>query len=382
MRVLVAPGPFSGALSAVEAAAAIRRGWLAQAPATTVVERAMSDGGTELLDVVHAARGGRLVSLTGHGPLGSPVPASLLHVAGAAGGTVYVDAGQVLGRQLTAAENALPAAERGTSRGLGELLLAALELGASRIVVGLGDAASHDAGRGVLEALTGDTSGSALAAARDRLARTDVVVAAGSTAPLLGLHGAGAMLAERPGIGPAEAQRLDTAIAGYVAELDRSAAALAVTRPPLAMASTAASPAHSHRPAGRVRPGGAEGSGAGGGVGYLLALLGARVLPGAPVVAGSIGLAGAVEDVDLVLTGRSVLDAPALDGGVLAAVSEAAMSLGLPVVVLAEEVHTSRREVARVGVSSTYEIGRPADGALAALESWSARVARTWARTA
>lgn len=383
MRVLLTPGPFSGALDAVEAAAAMRRGWLRQAPTTTLVERPMSDGGSELLAVVHAARGGRLMSLTAAGPAGTAVPASLLHVPGDAGGSVYLDASQVLGTHLTSPGQELHHAVHGTSRGVGELLLAALDLGASRVVLGLGEAASHDAGAGVLAALGGDDAdpGRALATARDRLAGIDLVVAVSHDVPLLGLHGAGALLAERPGVGPAEAQRLDTAVGERVAVLDRAWAALAPVRRPLGMAGDDRSgPGHGH--SARRRPGRTDRSGAGGGVAYLLDLLGARVLPGADVVAGGIDLAGAVASVDLVVSGLEVLDAAALDGGILPAVSQAAMSLGLPVVVLAEEVQTSRRELARSGISTTYEIGTHPDGVLAALEAWALRVARTWARSA
>src|SRR5699024_8074724 len=111
------------------------------------------------------------------------------------------------------------------------------------------------------------------------------------------------------------------AVGDFVAELDRSASALPGRREPLAMAEPAAAGTdhgHGHRAAGRARPGRADGSGAGGGVGYLLTVLGARLLPGAPVVASSIELDRAGEQTDLVVTGLSVLDAEALDGGVLA----------------------------------------------------------------
>src|SRR5690606_1460470 len=99
--------------------------------------------------------GGRSLPLTVRGPLGEPVLASVLHVPGTAGGTAYVEAGQVIGRHLAADDAAWRCAHEGTSAGLGELLLAALGTGASRIVVGLGAAATHDVGAGMLAALAG-----------------------------------------------------------------------------------------------------------------------------------------------------------------------------------------------------------------------------------
>ncbi|WP_324650968.1 glycerate kinase [Georgenia sp. H159] len=375
MRLLVSPGPFSGALSAAQVAAAVRRGWLRTAPDSDVRVLPMSDGAAGLLDAVHTARGGRLVSVTARGPLGDPVPATLLHVPGTAGGTAYLEAGQVLGRQLTPPGQELTHAERGTSAGLGELLLAARDLGAGRLVVGLGDSAPHDGGAGLVRVLAGvgddaDIDAATLAAAHRVLDGSEVVVAAATQVPLLGLHGAGALLGER--IGPAEAQRLDTRAGELAARLERLGREL-----PTRTALLPLPGGHGH--GSSTRPGRADGTGAGGGAAYALSVLGARLLPGPDVVAAAIGLTDAVAEADVVLTGTSVLDAPAVDASVVATVGQAAMALGLPVVVLAEEVHTSRREVARSGISATYETGR---GDLTALEAWAERLARTWARGA
>ncbi len=377
MRLLVSPDRFSGALSAAQVAAAVRRGWLRTAPRSEIRTLPMSDGGAGLLDAVHSARGGRLVPLTVCGPLGDPVPATLLHVPGGAGGTVYLEGGQVIGRQLTRPGDELRHAEQGTSAGLGELLNAARELGAGRIVVGLGDSATHDGGAGLLLALAGAGDGAevdqaAVVAAHRALDGAEIVVATATQTPLLGLHGAGALLGDR--VGPGEAQRIDTRVGELAARLDRLARALP-TRTSLLPA--AASGGHRH--AGASRPGRADGTGAGGGVAYALSVLGARLLPGPEVAASAVGLTEAVAQADVVLTGTAVLDAPAVDASVVATVGQAAMSLGLPVVVLAEEVHTSRREVARSGISATYETGPTG---VEALEAWAERLARTWAREA
>lgn len=375
MRLLVSPGRFSGALSAAQVGAAVRRGWLRTAADSVVRVLPMSDGAAGLLDAVHTARGGRLVSVTARGPLGDPVPATLLHAPGTAGGTAYIEAGQVLGRQLTPPGEELRHAEHGTSAGLGELIRAARELGAGRVVVGLGDSATHDGGAGLVRTLAGvnddaDIDATALAAAHRVLDGSEVVVAAATQVPLLGLHGAGALLGER--IGPAEAQRLDTRTGELAARLARLGRDL-----PTRTALLPTPAGHGH--GSSTRPGRADGTGGGGGAAYALSVLGARVLPGPDVVAAAIGLTDAVAEADVVLTGTSVLDAPAVDASVVATVGQAAMALGLPVVVLAEEVHTSRREVARSGISATYETGH---GDLTALEAWAERLARTWARGA
>ena len=374
MRLLLSPGAFSGALSAVEVAAAMARGWLTTAPGTEVRTLPMSDGADGLIATVHAARGGELLPVTVAGPLGEPVPATILHVPGPAGGTAYIEAGQAIGRQLTPPGAELRDAEQGSSAGLAELVLAALDLGAGRLVIGMGEAASHDGGTGLVARLGSDpTPGSSpvtaeeLAQAHRLLDGRDVVVAVADRAPLLGLHGTGALLAERAGIDPAAAQQIDTRVGEQVAALARAARTL----PRRTSLMGAPEPGD--------RPGRTDGSGAAGGAGFALELLGARLLPGPDVVGAEIGLTEAAGHADVVLTGTAVLDADAVESSVVGTVGRAAMEHGIPVVVLAEEVQTSRREVAKSGLSATYAAG---SGDLRVLEEWAARLARTWARTA
>ncbi|MFC4555850.1 glycerate kinase [Georgenia faecalis] len=398
MRVLLAPDRLSGPLSAVQAAAALARGWQRRAAGDELTRLALSDGSAGLVDVVHAACGGRLVPLTARGPLGEPVPAAVLHVPGDAGGTAYVEADQVLGTHLTPPGEELRRAEAGTSAGLGDLVLAALRTGASRVVVGLGAGAAHDAGTGALAVLAAAGTGTApaetslagaralgtlapgdlpdLAAVGQLLRGRDLVLATADDVPLLGLHGAGALLAERPGISPADAQELDGCVGLLADLLERSAAALPA-RQVLSLASGAGAPPARHLGAGRAAR--AAGSGAGGGAGLALTLVGGRRLPGAEVVAGAVGLSRAVAGADLVVTAAAELDPGTLVGSVVATVAEAALAEGLPVVVVAEEVHVSRREAARAGISATYRLDpvEPSTG-LATLEAWAERLARTW----
>ncbi|MCK6209346.1 glycerate kinase [Georgenia sp. EYE_87] len=414
MRILIAPDRFSGTATAVQAAHALADGWAQGAPGDTVTGLPLSDGSAGLLDVVADARGGRLVPVPASGPLGSPVAAAVLHVPGSAGGTVYVEADQVLGTHLVRSHERADAARRGTSTGLGALLAAALATGARRIVVGLpATAASHDGGAGLLHALataagaepgesaTPLTEGAAglgalgpdvaalLGRAREALAGHDVVLAVADDLPLLGLHGAGAVLGQDPAVGAALAQELERALGHATDLLERHAAAL----PARTLLTVAGTPSAAGRAARQ------EGSGAAGGSAFLLRLLGARALPGAEVVADAIGLRAAVGEADLVVTGGRVLDARSLTESVVATVARAALVHALPVVVVAEEVRTSRREVAPLAISGTYEVHdggrrRPGgastpvgahaddDGAPtalpAALVARAARLARTW----
>ena len=70
MRVVIAPDKFAGTLTAVEAARAIAEGWRRRAPDDELDLVPMADGGPGFVDVLHAALGGDLLSVTVTGPLG------------------------------------------------------------------------------------------------------------------------------------------------------------------------------------------------------------------------------------------------------------------------------------------------------------------------
>src|SRR5689334_5957989 len=136
MRVLVAPDKFAGTLSAVEAAEAVAEGWRRTSPDDELDLAPMADGGPGFVDVLHAALGGELLAVTVRGPHGDPTPATLL----LDGTTAYVEAAQACGLHLTG--GARP--ESATTFGVGELLLAAVAAGATRVVVGLGGSGTND----------------------------------------------------------------------------------------------------------------------------------------------------------------------------------------------------------------------------------------------
>ncbi|HWS57986.1 MAG TPA: glycerate kinase, partial [Actinotalea sp.] len=202
MRVLMAPDAIAG-LAAVEVADALRAGWLAGAAHDEVTTAPLGDGGPGLLRAVQAARGGLLEVVTVPDPVGRPTPATVLVLDGPDGRTVVVEAAQALG---TALLDGPGHPGRASSRGLGLLLAAALDLAPRRVVVGLGGCATHDAGTGMLAGLgltapvlgrggaaLGDVTPADVAGVtglRDEWARVDLVVAADVDLAALGLHGA------------------------------------------------------------------------------------------------------------------------------------------------------------------------------------------------
>jgi glycerate kinase len=214
MRVVLAPDGFGGTLSARAAAEAMAAGWRSRAPGDELLLRPLSDGGPGFVEVLSAARpGARLVTAVVEDPLGRPVPAAVLVDDGSA----WVESAQACGLHLLAPAERDP--RRTSTSGVGQLLVAALDAGARRVVVGLGGSGTNDGGAGMLAALglvAVDDAGAPLppggaALSRcagvtgrldPRLADLELVAATDVDAPLLGLRGASAVFGPQKGAGP------------------------------------------------------------------------------------------------------------------------------------------------------------------------------------
>ncbi|WP_182111348.1 glycerate kinase [Actinotalea sp. JY-7876] len=392
MRILLAPDCFTGTLTARAAADAMATGWGRGAPHDEVVRLPLADGGPGFLETVRAALGGELVPVTVPGPLGEDTPAPVLVVAGDDGPVAYLESAQAVGLHLVPADRRDPTVT--SSFGLGRLLAAALDLGARRVVVGLGGSATNDAGAGLLAGLgvsgavlrgggggLGATTAADLAGLADlrrRTASVDLVAATDVDVPLLGLHGASAGFAGQKGATPEQAQDLERAL-GHFADLVGAELARDGVRRDLL-----ASPAS--RGAGRALAQ-LPGAGAAGGLGFALAVLGARVTSGAQVVADAVGLSDAVAAADLVVTGEGALDWQSLHGKVVQAVADAGLAHGVPVVAVAGQVLIGRREWGAAGLAGAYAVAERPEQVPAALAdpagtlaARTERVARTWSR--
>ena len=144
--VLVAPDSFKGTFSAPEVAAAIAAGL--RSAEREAIEFPVADGGEGTMDVLVNALGGELRSVTAPDPLGRPVEArfALLPDGGA-----VVETAQASGLGLVAEDER--DAWAASTRGTGELIVAAVEAGAERVLVTVGGSATTDGGAGALEAL-------------------------------------------------------------------------------------------------------------------------------------------------------------------------------------------------------------------------------------
>ncbi|HET6733361.1 glycerate kinase, partial [Mycobacterium sp.] len=195
VRVLIAPDSFGDSLTAVQAAEAIAAGWRRARPDDTLTLAPQSDGGPGFVGVL-ASRLGDVRTLRVSGPLTAEVSAEWV-LDDAAPGTAYIECAQACGLALLGGPPTVHTAVAAHSRGVGQLVAAALEAGAGRIVVGLGGSSCTDGGRGLVDELGG------LAAARKLLAGVELIAATDVEHPLLGPMGAATVFGPQKGADPA-----------------------------------------------------------------------------------------------------------------------------------------------------------------------------------
>jgi len=326
MRVVISPDSFKGSITAGDAAAAIAAGWRAVRPIDEVVLLPQADGGEGTLDAVADAIPDAVlrpvVGVTG--PDGAPVDAAWLELPD---GTAVIELARSSGLALMRPLNALAA----TTRGLGEVIAAALDAGARDLVIGLGGSASTDGGAGALEALG------------DRRPPGTVTLLTDVTAPLLGPDGAAAVFGPQKGATPADVEVLERRMRDWAAR---------------------------YRGADPDTPG----AGAAGGTAFgFLAAWGARIVPGAAAIADLTGLTAALPDADVLVTGEGRFDATSLTGKVVGHALRAAQDAGVArVVVIAGQVAIDVPPLAgatRASVSLS-DLAGSTDAALADPDRW------------
>ncbi len=324
MRVVAAPDKMRGTATAPAVAAAIGRaaahaGWACD-------EVPMADGGEGTLD----ALGGANRTSTVTGPLGEPVRAgwrldgstAVIEMAGASGLEL---AGGADGNDPVAASTA----------GTGELIVEAIDKGATRVIIGLGGSATTDGGLAALRALH----------PLGRLKGIELVVACDSRVRFLD---AATVFAPQKGATPAQVEllrrRLERLAQVYLDEHGVDVLSLDL-------------------------------SGAAGGLAGGLAAAGARLVSGFDLVAEEVALDERIEGADLVITAEGFLDAQSFEGKVVGGVADLAAHLGVPVVAIAGQVYDgAEARIEAVSLIERFGEQRAWSHALACIEEAAADV--------
>ena len=334
--VLIAPDCFGDSLTAVQAARSIGQGWRSSRPGDRLILAPQSDGGPGFVEVL-ASRLGQVRTATVRGPLDDDVEARWVLEANPSHPpvTAYIESAQACGLGLLDSPPTVRTALDAHSRGVGQLIAAAREAGADRIVVGLGGSACTDGGRGMVDALGG------LAAARALLDGVELIAASDVEHPLLGPRGAAAVFGPQKGADPAAIATLEGRLTVWAEEL-RVLAGRTVSHD--------------------------RGAGAAGGIGAALIALGGRRESGAAIIAERTGLPDDVAAADVIITGEGRFDTQSLHGKVVSALAAAARSRQIPVLVLAGQVALEESALQPAGITAAFSIAERAGSARRAIE--------------
>lgn len=344
MKIVIAPDSFKESLTALEAANAAEEGFKKVFPCAEIVKLPMADGGEGLVHSLVSSLFGKIIPQEVTGPLGKKVEAffGLIHN----GKTAVIEMAAAAGLHL------VPRSERNplltTTYGVGELILAALDQGVERIIVGLGGSATNDGGAGLAQALgvrildengneiefggggLSAVSSIDLAGLDPRLSQITIEAACDVTNPLLGPEGASAVFGPQKGATPEMVGLLDRNL-GRFADVIEQYLGKDVRNVP--------------------------GAGAAGGLGAgLLAFLSCRLRKGVEIVIEATGLEKQVQDADLLITGEGKIDSQTVYGKTPAGVAAVGKKYDVPVVALAGTLGAGFETVYDHGIDAVFSI--------------------------
>jgi glycerate 2-kinase len=353
MHVLVAPDKFKGSLTALQACGAIVAGWRSVDPDATFDICPVADGGEGIVSALVTATGGRLVGRRVVGPLPEMKVDAMFGILGstglAAGGdekTAVIEMAAASGLALLAAEQRNPSAT--TTFGTGELMAAAAEMGARRIILGLGGSATMDAGVGAAQAcglpvlleggepsaatepLTGADLEKVVLIKHGRGGKVDRVVieaACDVNNPLCGPNGAAATFGPQKGATREQIEWFDV----MFRRLAQRTGKMPIAEMP--------------------------GAGAAGGMGFgLAAFFGATLRPGFELVAGAVHLEDRIGKADLCITGEGRLDGQSLGGKAAIGVARVCRRMSVPCIAVVGSVGEGAEEARGEGIDEYFAI--------------------------
>ncbi|MFH1741577.1 MAG: glycerate kinase [bacterium] len=344
MKIVLAPNTFKESLAAPDVCKAMEKGIRAAGFSGEIKSVPMADGGDGTMDALVAATGGEIRSMTATDPLGRPVEATFGLLGG--GNAAVVEMAQASGLWRLTLEERNPSLT--STHGTGDLIRAALDAGATTIVVGIGGSATVEGGAGMAESLGYrflDSSNKPIRPTGGNLRDIRAIDASGVDAairgarfrvacdvdnPLLGTHGAATVYGPQKGATPEMIDLLEEGLSN-LARLWEHDLDVQVKDTP--------------------------GAGAAGGLGAgLVAFCRAEIVPGFDLIAELSGLDNALEGADLVFTGEGRVDQSTGYGKVPAGVARRAHAKSIPVVCLAGEVIGDVSDLHQIGITAILPI--------------------------
>lgn len=344
--ILIAPSGFKESLAAPEVAEHIAAGVLRAMPDASLIKAPMVDGGEGFTEALVDATGGTLHRVTVTGPVGQPVESFFGFLGARQRKTAVIEMAAAAGLRLVPRDRRDPT--RTSSYGVGELIRAALDAGAQRVLLGCGDSGINDGGAGMAQALGArllDATGNPIGRGGGELARLSRIDLSGLDARLrgvqldaavnwhnvlLGERGVARVFGPQKGATPAQVERLEAGLQNYAACI------FAATGVDIAAA---------------------PGAGASGGLGAgFAALLGGTLHPRYEIVMQYIELDRLIARADLVLTAEGSLDGQTPFGKIPAEVARRAKLRGLPVIALAGTIGKGAQLNFSIGIDAFASI--------------------------
>lgn len=344
MKIVAAPNAFKGCMDAMQAAEAMKRGILAAAPLCEVICVPVADGGDGLTEIMVEALGGGILEKRVQGPrFEKRISPFCL-----AGDLAVIEMARASGLALLAKEMQDPT--KTTTYGTGELIGAALDAGARRIVVGIGGSATCDGGIGMASALgykflsgTGEPVepiGGNLHLIKSidgdgvdpRLEGTIVEAVCDVTNPFAGETGASYVYSPQKGATEEQVSYLDDGLRHLADIIKRDLGPDVLDMP---------------------------GAGAAGGLGGgLHAFLGAELKKGIDLVIEMVGLKDKLYGADLVLTAEGQIDYQTKYDKGPAGVARAAREQGVPCIAVCGGVGEKIDELYHIGITAVFSLCR------------------------
>ena len=356
-RILVAPSGFKGSLDADDVATAIANGIRRVIPGVSVVSVPVPDGGEGTARMLTQTTGGILHRVTFTGPTGSPIPSSYGLLGEEQDGVAIVEMAAAAGLSLVP-ENLRNPAET-TTYGVGELIKEALAHdNVHTILVGCGDSGTCDGGMGALAALGAkilDENGDEIPPVGSQLHRVHridlnninprlndvkLVLALNQHNVLTGTKGVARVFGPQKGATETQIDMLDAGLSHWAKILSETEKTFAPSR---------ATDYHL-----------GAGTGASGGLGAGLALLGAHLTPRFEALIDS-GLSGLklneeISRADLIITAEGAIDFQTPRGKVPAEIAARAQNDGIPVLALAGTIGDKAYRVHETGIGAIASI--------------------------
>lgn len=346
MKFVIAPDKFKGSLTGFEFCHAVEVGLRMVFPDANILKMPLADGGDGTIEVVRHYLKGEKITIKVNDPLFRPVSAS--YVYSPETNIAYIEMAEASGLKLLkhTERNCMQASTFGT----GELIVDALEKGATEIILGIGGSATNDGGMGMAKALgylfldkNGQelkSIGSNLIAVKKvaesnihpLLGKVKVKVACDVSNPFHGSMGAAKIYAEQKGASAGEVELLDEGLRNY-AKIINGQYGIDLQK--------------------------IAGSGAAGGIGgAAVVFLNGQLTPGIDLIKEMANFEKAIQDVDWIITGEGQLDAQTLSGKTIKGVVNSARKKHIPVAALCGSTSITIEQQKEFGLTYVMSIVR------------------------